>query len=106
MKRPLELVELVELAQRLNAASAADDWSALAAIDRDLAAALPRSAGRGPGTAGERAAWTSLRQAHRSAQQRCGRESALLGERLSALRTNKEGWLAYAVQEHREGSAS
>jgi hypothetical protein len=103
MKRPLELVEL---ARRLHAASAAGDWSALEAVDRDVAAALPSDVTQGLGNANERSAWASLRQAHRRAHERCGREAVLLGERLAALRTNKEGWLAYAVQERRDGSAS
>jgi hypothetical protein len=103
MKRPLELVAL---AQRLRAASAAGDWAALELVDRDVAAALPSAAKQGLGSANERSAWASLRQAHRSAHERCGREAALLGERLAALRTNKEGWLAYAVQERGAGSAS
>lgn len=88
---------LLQLAQKMSAATATEDWKALAAINTLMASALPAMAKQGPWSAGERAALAALRQQHEEALARCERVTAELGKRLREMQQNKEGWLAYAL---------
>ncbi|MBB3120827.1 hypothetical protein [Pseudoduganella violacea] len=88
---------LLQLAQKLSAASTAADWDALAAADALLAASLPALAQQGPWTAPELAALTVLRQQHGAALARCTAAGAELAARMSTMNTNKEGWYAYSL---------
>lgn len=88
---------LLQLAQRMSAASAAEDWQALAAINTLMASALPAMARQGPWNAAERAALEALQQQHQDAEARCARALAEMGQRLNEMQQNKEGWLAYAL---------
>ena len=88
---------LLQMAQKMSAATASEDWKALAAINTLVASALPAMAKRGPWSAGERAALAVLRQQHQTAVERCERTTAELGKRLQEMQQNKEGWLAYAL---------
>ena len=89
--------DMAALALRIEAAARANDWSALAAVDREVADVLRAVAKQGKRSAAERAALQQLREAHRVSRERCGTEAAHLGERLDDLRAHKEGWLAYSV---------
>jgi len=89
--------QLINLTLRMNAASAARDWTVLGHVDRELGALLPRLAADGPWDAPEGRALDHLRQAHRTALKRCEREAAAIGQRLTQMCANKEGWLAYAL---------
>jgi hypothetical protein len=89
--------QLVNLTFRMNAASAGRDWTVLGRVDRELCALLPRLAAHGAWDALEGQALDHLRQAHRTALERCERESAAIGQRLAQMCANKEGWLAYAM---------
>lgn len=87
---------LSELTDRLNAAVAARDWDAVAAIDSTLVRELPALAAQGVWNAAEREAFARLRRAHRKAMDDCGVEVDWLQERLRRMRVSKEGWFAYA----------
>jgi len=88
---------LLQLAQKMSAAIASGDWKALAAINTLMASALPAMASQGPWSAGERAALAALRQVHEEAVTRCDSATADLAKRLNEMQQNKEGWLAYAL---------
>jgi hypothetical protein len=88
---------LLQMAQKMSAALAAEDWKALAAINTLMAGALPQLAAQGRWSVPERAALAALRQVHEEAVQRCDRAVADLGQRLGDMQLNKEGWIAYAL---------
>lgn len=88
---------LLVLAQKMRAAIAADDWKMLTAVNTLMAATLPAMAEQGRWTPAERAALTALRQLHEQAAARCGQSADALDTHLHSMRSNKEGWLAYAL---------
>lgn len=88
---------LLQMAQKMSAATAAEDWKALAAMNTLMASALPQLAAQGRWSAPERAALAALRQRHEEAVQRCQRATGELGQRLTDMQLNKEGWIAYAL---------
>ncbi len=88
---------LRDLAQQLTAASAAGDWAALAAAERSMAQQLPVLHAHGPWSGPERAALDTLGAAHRDACRLCAQEKDKLGVQLSEMQANKEGWIAYAL---------
>ena len=89
--------QLLRLAQEVAAAAAAADWKALAALNHQMASALPAMAAQGPWTVAERAALAALRRQHGEAVQKVGAASSELGKQLQQMNTQKEGWLAYAL---------
>ena len=93
------LAHIRALTVRVAAASETRDWDALAAIDRELAAALPQLAAHAVRLGAERAALAALRHAHRGAQARCRDELSQLDARLGALRSHRQGWMAYALDD-------
>jgi len=88
---------LLQMAQKISAATATEDWKALAAINTLMASALPAMARQGAWSAGERAALAALRQQHQDALARCEQVTSDLAKRLQEMQQNKEGWLAYAL---------
>lgn len=88
---------LSDLARRLRRAASAADWSALAAIDRELARVL-RGTSR-PLSPHERAALEDLRRAHSEARERCAHETARIDEVLLQMRLHRDGWMAYAMSD-------
>jgi len=88
---------LVAFAARLNDACLASDWAALAEIDAELAASLPRWVAAGRWTAAEQLAFARLRLGHRAALDLCARCSDELAVRLRGMNEHKDGWLAYAA---------
>ncbi len=88
---------LLQMAQKISAAIATEDWKALAAINTLMASALPQLAAQGRWSAAERAALAALRQVHEQAVQCCNRATSALGQRLNEMQLNKEGWIAYAL---------
>lgn len=89
---------LMRLAQGIAAASAAEDWPALAALQGALAPELRALLGQAQRSRGEQAALLALRAAHATAAQRCASAADLLAQRLASIRNNQEGWLAYALE--------
>lgn len=88
---------LLSLAQKMNAAIAAEDWKMLAAMNTLLASTLPNMAAQGPWNSAERAALSALHQIHQEAVRRCDLATAEAGRKLGELQANKEGLLAYAL---------
>ena len=85
------------LTARLQQAASAADWDLLERAVRELAPQLQTLAAGGAWNAAERAALTRLRAAHDGAAQACARASVDVQARLDEMRSNKEGWMAYAL---------
>ena len=90
-------IQMIQLTQRLRAAAAAQNWSALEAADQELAALLARAASSPVLTPAERTALPALEQAHRQALAQCANACEQLIQRMGELQANKDGWLAYAL---------
>lgn len=88
---------LLQLGQKMSAATAASDWKALAAINTLMATTLPAMAAQGPWTPAERAALAALRDLHYQAVKHARDASDELSKHLAEMQANKEGWLAYAL---------
>ncbi|HEY1152097.1 MAG TPA: hypothetical protein VGF27_26215 [Pseudoduganella sp.] len=88
---------LLQLAQKLSAATAAADWQALAAIDALVSNALPALAAQGRWTPAERAALNALRGQHRAALAKVSSATDELDKHLHELQNNREGFIAYAL---------
>ena len=88
---------LLQMAQKMSAATSAEDWKLLAALNTLMASTLPQMAAQGPWSGAERAALSALRDMHGVAAHRCDLATRDLGRRLNEMQANKEGWLAYAI---------
>jgi len=88
---------LLKLAQQISTATAASDWKALEAVNTMMASALPTMAAQGRWTPAELAALTALRQMHDQSVLHCQQTSIEMSKHLSEMQTNKEGWIAYAL---------
>ena len=88
---------LLQMAQKMSAALAAQDWKLLAAMNTLMTTALPQMAAQGKWSSSERAALSALRQIHEEAVRTCNAATEDLGRRLHEMQANKEGWLAYAL---------
>ena len=83
--------QLLQLAQKMSAATAASDWTALGAINTLMASSLPLMAAQGLWNPAERAALAALRQLHRQAEHCAKLASDGLAAKLSELQARKEG---------------
>jgi len=92
-----EQTALGAMAPRLRRAIAAKDWTALAALDRELACLLRRLAASKALSKADRRALEQVRQAHAEGQAVCARELDLSAERLAVAHERKGGWMAYAL---------
>lgn len=88
---------LLQWAQQLSAAAAADDWAALAAINTLMASSLPQLAAQGQWLPAERAALAALRELHLAAVAKVDSATAGMSQHIHDLTNNREGWLAYAL---------
>ena len=89
---------LLQMAQKMSAAIASEDWKTLAAINTLMGTVLPQMAAQGQWSGAEWAALSALRQMHNEAVKRCDKATDELGRRLQEMQANKEGWLAYALE--------
>ena len=96
---------LLNLGQKMQAATEAEDWTRLAAINTLLATALPTMAAQGAWDSAERAALSALHRLHLEAARRCELASAEVARKLADLQVNKEGWFAYARDSEYAGHA-
>ncbi len=96
--------QLLRIAQRLSAASAAADWNTVRDLNTLMASSLPAMAAQGKWTPAERAALAALRQQQHDALQRVQSASTDLGKQLEHMRTHQEGWLAYALENEFAGT--
>jgi hypothetical protein len=78
-------------------ASAARDWDRLGAATRALAPQLAALAAARAWNEAERGALAQLRAAHDQAAAACSTALQALERRLEEMRANKEGWIAYAL---------
>ena len=85
------------LAKVLLDAGAREDWELLGRAVRELGPRLQRLAANQPWSALERAALTRLRGAHEGAAVQVADASGRLQAQLEHMRSNKEGWMAYAL---------
>lgn len=96
--------QLTQLGDALQAAAAGADWTRLNEQARALAPVLQALAARGPWNAAEHGALQRLRTQHDAAAQAAAAATRALGARLDELRTNKDGWIAYAMHSETESS--
>ncbi|HTN67451.1 MAG TPA: hypothetical protein VL051_14845 [Burkholderiaceae bacterium] len=94
---------MIQLAERLQAASAAKHWCALATIDDELTQLLPAMKAQRGWSAREQAALSVVRQAHRVAYENCLAEAGRLGKHLDEMQAHKEGWIAYSMNHDSAG---
>jgi hypothetical protein len=97
---------LRQIGDALQAAGAAGDWQRLGEQVRALQGQLRTLAASGPWNPAERAALQRLRQSHDTAARRVASAAQELEQRLDALRTNQEGWIAYAMHSENDDGAS
>lgn len=88
---------LLRLTAELSSAGAGGDWERLGTAVRLLGPQLSGLAAQGPWSVAERAALALLRAAHEQAMAACDQEIGALGARLDEMRSNKAGWIAYAL---------
>jgi hypothetical protein len=88
---------LLQMAQQLSAAGAAADWQALTALDTLLSNTLPALAAQGRWSPAERAALDALRRQHQAALATVNGAAAELDKHLRDLQNNREGYIAYAL---------
>jgi len=98
--------QLLRMGAALRSAAAGADWALLGEQARALAPQLRALAVRGPWSAAERQALAQLRAAHDAAFEAVGTASDELAARLQQLRSNKDGWIAYAMHSDTESGAS
>jgi hypothetical protein len=96
---------LLRIAASLRGAADAAAWEQVAQMTRALAPQLDALATRGPLSATERAALQRLREAHDHAFDAVAAASQALQTRMDDMRANKEGWIAYAMQDATESDA-
>jgi hypothetical protein len=89
--------QLQQLRAALADAGTRRDWDRLSACVDGLAPRLAALAAAGPWNAAELAALAQLRAAHDQAALACGEAVRALAQNLDDMRTNKEGWIAYAL---------
>jgi hypothetical protein len=89
--------QLLQLRAALAEAGAQRNWDQLGVVVRALAPRLATLAAAGPWNAAELAALAQLRSAHEQAALACKDALGALAQSLDGMRANKEGWIAYAL---------
>jgi hypothetical protein len=97
---------LLRIAESLRSAADGAAWEQLAQMTRTLAPQLDALAARGPLSRAERAALQRLREAHDHAAGAVAAAAESLSTRMDEMRANKDGWIAYALQNASESGAS
>jgi len=97
---------LLRIAESLRSAADGAAWEQLGQMTRALAPQLDALAADGPMSRTERAALQRLREAHDHAAHAVAAASASLSARMDEMRANKDGWIAYALQNASESDAS
>lgn len=97
---------LLRIAESLRGAADGAAWEELAQMTRVLAPQLEALAARGPLTGAERAALQRLREAHDHAADAVAAEARAVKSRMDDMRANKDGWIAYAMQNASESATS
>jgi hypothetical protein len=87
----------LELARGIGKAADGADWKALEEAELKMGNELRRLARLGPLKENERKALLVLRSVHDKAALLCSEQKADVTQRMHDIRTNKEGWIAYAL---------
>jgi hypothetical protein len=98
-RRMDKLPRLLQCAQALRVASAAQDWAALKQADTEVAALLPTLAVSSEWSTAERAALRALKLAHREASTACATAGEALSRQMADLGTGRDGRIAYALHD-------
>jgi hypothetical protein len=93
---------ILRLTADFSSAGAASDWDRLDTAARLLGGQLAALAAQGPWSEHERSALALLRAAHAQAMAACEHAAEALGARLDGMRSDKAGWLAYALDSDTE----
>lgn len=96
--------QLLHMGEAFRAAAAAADWARLGEHANALAPRLQALAARGPWSAAERQALQRLRSEHDAAAAAAAIASGELALKLEQLRSNKDGWIAYAMHSDTESA--
>lgn len=102
--QPLQLAQVVDITTRLGQATRLQDWVAMQALDRELAALLTVVSPDQRWSPELQQAMVALRGAHVEAMLQCAMASEEMAERLTTTLSNKEGWMAYAANSDWNGS--
>jgi hypothetical protein len=89
---------LLRTAASLRSAADGAAWEQVAQMTRALAPQLDALAAGGPLSRAERAALMRLREAHDYAFDAVGAASATVKTRMDDMSANKDGWMAYAME--------
>jgi hypothetical protein len=90
---------ILRVADSLRSAADGAAWEQLAQMTRTLAPQLDALAAGGPLSSAERSALQRLREAHDHAAAAVAAAADALKHRMDDMRANKDGWIAYAMQE-------
>jgi hypothetical protein len=90
--------QIQQLAQGLRDAVRAQDWAALTRYDQVVSALLSELVDHGALLSStERTALADLALAHKQGRVECANATELLSRHIDHLLSNKDGWLAYAL---------
>lgn len=96
--------QMMHMTRDLDLACAAADWQRLSELANALAPQLLAWSAAGALSGAERQALTRLRASHERAAAACATILDQLDVQLTALRDNKDGWLAYALSSDTEAA--
>lgn len=95
---------LLQMGEALRSAAIKADWTLLGEHANALAPRLQALAARGPWSAAERQALQRLRSEHDAAAAAACEASDQIALKLEQLRSNKDGWIAYAMHSNTESA--
>lgn len=90
---------ILKVAEALRSAADGAAWEQVAQMTLALAPQLEALSAGGPLSGAERAAMLRLREAHDHAYDAVAAAARSLKQRMDDMRSNKEGWIAYAMQD-------
>jgi len=100
--RQARLAQVARLGEAMQAAAARDDWNGLGEHTRALSPLLRALAAHAPWNAAERVLLERVHAQHDAATLRAAAAARSLELRLEEMRTNKDGWIAYALHNDAE----
>jgi len=100
--RQARLAQVARLGEAMQAAAARDDWNGMGEHTRALSPLLRALAAHGPWNAAERVLLERVHAQHDAATLRAAAAARSLELRLEEMRTNKDGWIAYALHNDAE----
>lgn len=95
-------IHMEHMVRSLKSAVVLNNWQTMVAANREVNMLLSELISQDEPAGCLFAELEKLRDAHQHAQEHCARELEKVGKRLLELREHKEGWIAYALNEHAE----